>query len=140
MFRVKRALELLKTEVREDMMEAHTADSIKPFRPRRQKKHFLDCQLSGQAREGLDLLKKHFQIAITCAAFTRCGIPSTTLCDIYHWFVMGLSFPAECLQKSGSRSLSEGQSVSACISLTTALCDGCHCLCPSLEKSLLYKK
>lgn len=38
MFRVKRALELLKTELREDMMEAHNVDSIKPFRPRREKK------------------------------------------------------------------------------------------------------
>lgn len=37
MLRVKRALELLKTEVREDMMEAHTVDSTKPCRPRRQK-------------------------------------------------------------------------------------------------------
>lgn len=37
MLRVKRALELLKTEVREDMMEAHTVVSTKPFRPRRQK-------------------------------------------------------------------------------------------------------
>lgn len=104
------------------------------------KKPFRDGQLSDQAREGLDLLRERFQTPIKRTAFTRCGLPSTTSCDIYPWLVMGLSFPAECLENSGSRSLSECWSVSACIILTTALSGGCHCLCPSLEKSLLYKK
>lgn len=104
------------------------------------KKQFQDGQLSDQAREGLDLLRERFQTPIKHAAFTRCEIPSTTSYDIYPWLVMGLSFPAECLENSGSHSLSEWWSESACIILTTALSDECHCLCPSLEKSLLYKK
>lgn len=61
MFIVNRALELLKTEVRDDMREAQTVDSIKPCRPGRTKKHFLDFQLSDQAREGLDLLRNIFK-------------------------------------------------------------------------------
>lgn len=81
MFSVNRALELLKMDVKEDMREAHTVDSIKPCKPGRKKgKHFLDCQLSDQAREGLrllrDIAKKQCMLLDKQPAQTWSGIPS----------------------------------------------------------------